>query len=1057
MNRKIVNVFQKRDLLKKSITIYLTTILIFGVFSFIPSVNAEGIQLVDSDFNFSINSEDLINNSVGQDWYESRNDTPSLLTLDTSDVKGNTGKKAALNGFDIGTSAYLSQEFNVAQEKEFNVSIDIYIDKISDYNNYDRAGYIYIGDDSSGSNGPCSTSSERFVFLTFYDSTPGDSGDDIEIRARTSLSQSWSNTSNWTTVTTGLSYDSWYVIKLIVNVSKGGYDVYVNDILKGENISGYETYPSSSVTDISFSVGGTARGDFFVDNVFIPSQNRFFLDSTVNGDGSVNINPGESTYSNGTIVELEAVADMGWTFSHWSGDLSSGENPVNISINADKSIIANFNRSGYSLNINLNGKGSVVKNPDKQIYIQGEIVELTAIADTNFTFDVWSDDLSGNNNPINITMDDDKTVTANFDPDYLLIDSEFKNSLDSVNLRLNATSQDWYESRNNDTSVLTLDTTEIAGNTGKKAALKGFESPGYAYLSQEFATAQSDRFNLSFDVFIDRIEDYGDYDRAGYIYIGDDSQNYTSSDAGKGPCSTSRERFSLLTFFDNGGTGSNLQIMAREFRHDNPVTPQPWADTSTWTLISADLEYDTWHRIKLDLDINNGTYDVYVDDILEGNDINGFEDYSSSSVEHISFSAGGTGRGDMYIDNVFNPSSKGYRIESNSVGGGTVLINPGEARYKAGTLVEFNASANSGWSFDHWEGDLSGDTNPISISINEDLSITAVFITGNVIPTVQTDNVTDITNTSANLHGYLIDDGGENNSVWFEWDQESEIMECIGVIATGSVSKDGRSILHKNRHYKKDNQRPRFFQGINFSYFGVGNDNAPTMNRMGQNEKGLAIANADVSKSKFIDINNLIDNTTNYFSDRSSLEDNDKHHVLGNYDTVKDAALWIATHSAYHGNYWIISSEPGVGAIVCVDISGNSTITWINNSYAAIANVFYCNGGHDTDWGPNDVTAEIIMRDIVENSTSSDSDNLLNWQDISQRIAKNTRDKEDGNGTFYVKGYGGEISNGAARSAIVCVAGDPSFNSSIHMSWLAFGKTTQISIFLPLYAGNLSS
>jgi len=97
------------------------------------------------------------------------------------------------------------------------------------------------------------------------------------------------------------------------------------------------------------------------------------------------------------------------------------------------------------------------------------------------------------------------------------------------------------------------------------------------------------------------------------------------------------------------------------------------------------------------------------------------------------------------------------------------------------------------------------------------------------------------------------------------------------------------------------------------------------------------------------------------------------------------------------------------------------------------------------------------MRDIVENSTSSDGDNLINWQDIAQRLAKDTRNKEDGNGTFYVGSYGGEISNGATRSSIISVSGNSSFNSSIHMSWLAFGKTTQISIFLPLYAGNLSS
>jgi len=213
-------------------------------------------------------------------------------------------------------------------------------------------------------------------------------------------------------------------------------------------------------------------------------------------------------------------------------------------------------------------------------------------------------------------------------------------------------------------------------------------------------------------------------------------------------------------------------------------------------------------------------------------------------VKHISFSAGGTGRGDFYVDNVFTPATERYTLDTDTVGGGTVLVVPGESTYVNGTVVELNATAFPGWSFDHWEVNLTGTTNPAYVIMDGDKSVTAVFTTGNVVPIVQTINTSDITNTSATLWGDLIDNGGEDCSVWFEWDEVTELLECMGTIATGSVCKDNRSILHKARHYKKDNQRPRFFQGNNYSYFGVGNDNAPTMCRMGQNEKGLAMANA---------------------------------------------------------------------------------------------------------------------------------------------------------------------------------------------------------------------
>jgi len=271
-----------------------------------------GNLLLDSEFNDSSNSSDLRANDPGQDWYESRDDDPTLLTLDVSDIAGNMGKKAALKGYGSSPTAYLDQNFSSIQSGMFNVSFDIYIENISDYSNYDRTGFIFIGDDNSGGGVPCSTSVERFVFLVFYDSTPGETGDDLEIRARTLSSQSWGTTSAWTSVATDLSYDTWYTIRLEVDFANSCYDIYMDDMLIGDNIPGYSGYASSSVNDISFSVGGTARGDYYLDNVFAPALDRHKLSIDVVGNGSVVVDPGESTYANGTVVELNATADPGW-------------------------------------------------------------------------------------------------------------------------------------------------------------------------------------------------------------------------------------------------------------------------------------------------------------------------------------------------------------------------------------------------------------------------------------------------------------------------------------------------------------------------------------------------------------------------------------------------------------------------------------------------------------------------------------------------------------------------------------------------------------------------
>ena len=68
----------------------------------------------------------------------------------------------------------------------------------------------------------------------------------------------------------------------------------------------------------------------------------------------------------------------------------------------------------HTLTVNVTGSGSVTKNPDKANYQSGDTVELTAIPSTGWTFDSWSGDATGFNNPINVTIDADLVIDASF-------------------------------------------------------------------------------------------------------------------------------------------------------------------------------------------------------------------------------------------------------------------------------------------------------------------------------------------------------------------------------------------------------------------------------------------------------------------------------------------------------------------------------------------------------------------------------------------------------------------------------------------------------------------
>ncbi|MDY6990237.1 MAG: DNRLRE domain-containing protein, partial [Thermodesulfobacteriota bacterium] len=68
-----------------------------------------------------------------------------------------------------------------------------------------------------------------------------------------------------------------------------------------------------------------------------------------------------------------------------------------------------------TLTVNTVGNGTVTKDPDKALYDMDEDVELRAVPDDGWVFTGWSDDLSGNDTPVVLTMTGDLVVTATFE------------------------------------------------------------------------------------------------------------------------------------------------------------------------------------------------------------------------------------------------------------------------------------------------------------------------------------------------------------------------------------------------------------------------------------------------------------------------------------------------------------------------------------------------------------------------------------------------------------------------------------------------------------------
>gem|GEM_PF-1577404 len=98
-----------------------------------------------------------------------------------------------------------------------------------------------------------------------------------------------------------------------------------------------------------------------------------------------------------------------------------------------------------------------------------------------------------------------------------------------------------------------------------------------------------------------------------------------------------------------------------------------------------------------------------------------------------------------------------YTVTANATNG-SVSGGGAEILYAAGTTAKLTASAASGYVFTNWSGDASGSTNPISLTMDSNKTVTANFA---LPPTVTTPTATAITGTEATLGGNITSDGGQ--------------------------------------------------------------------------------------------------------------------------------------------------------------------------------------------------------------------------------------------------------------------------------------------------------
>jgi hypothetical protein len=202
-----------------------------------------------------------------------------------------------------------------------------------------------------------------------------------------------------------------------VTPSSDAYDAGSTVILTATPASGYRfDHWSGDASGTSTTISVTMDGN---KSIVASFQEQYTLSISMSPDIGGTITPFSGTNDPGTTVTLTAAPASGYRFDHWSGDASGTLNSIDVTMDGNKSIVANFQEQ-YTLTISASPFVGGGVYPASGTYDSGTTITLTATPASGYRFDHWSGDGSGASDSIDVTMEGNKKITANFQRLYTL-------------------------------------------------------------------------------------------------------------------------------------------------------------------------------------------------------------------------------------------------------------------------------------------------------------------------------------------------------------------------------------------------------------------------------------------------------------------------------------------------------------------------------------------------------------------------------------------------------------------------------------------------------------
>ncbi len=423
------------------------------------------------------------------------------------------------------------------------------------------------------------------------------------------------------------------------------------------------------------------------------------------GGGSVKLN-NTGPYNYGDVVQLNATPALGWTFDHWSGNLTGSTNPATLAMNGNASVTATFVQLNYTLNVTVSpvGSGNVSLNNTGPYYHYGDVVLFTAVPAVGWNFSSWGGSLSGSALSATLTVTGNLFVTATFtNTSSTIIFSDGFESGGFVN---------WTGTSHSSGGAAAAVSSPV--NSGSYSAM--FTTPGLLGYETSYA--------------YENIPSSAELYTRGYVDV-----NHSGITANSG-------YFDFIIF----EAGSNILAYAGWKMTGGVVK---WAlmirsgTGYTGTAYSTSApSLNTWYSVELHWknDAVSGYAELYVNGALVCS-ITGKNTSAFGNANTVRFGLAETYNctsnvvycDDAVISNNYigplsqSPNTYTLSDSVSPIGGGSVTLN-NTGPYNLGDVVLLTAVPNSGWIFDHWSGNLTGSTNPATLVMNGNASVTATFV-----------------------------------------------------------------------------------------------------------------------------------------------------------------------------------------------------------------------------------------------------------------------------------------------------------------------------------------